>query len=141
MQEARQAIDERNHLRLWYAPVRVAGRPVFIGQISRDIGVRFTGKTWNLTTRKIDPDLNDSRESVWGGRQPQAPHGEMAQADDRDSTSRSRRVLNQRRGRLLAASQSHCPRRTARAGVRRSRARLTASPLAQPQGPLRTART
>jgi hypothetical protein len=28
----------------------------WIGQVSRDIGVRFTFKTWNLTTHKIDVD-------------------------------------------------------------------------------------
>lgn len=66
MQKARQTIDERNHLRLWYAPLRVDGKPVFVGQISRDIGVRLTWRTWNLTTHKIDPDLDDSRENVLG---------------------------------------------------------------------------
>jgi hypothetical protein len=66
MQNARATIDERNHLRLWAAPLRVAGTPVFVGQISRDIGVRFTLKTWNLTTHLIDPDLDDSRENVVG---------------------------------------------------------------------------
>jgi hypothetical protein len=66
MQKARETIHERNHLRLWYAPLRVAGKPVFVGQISRDIGVRLTLKTWNLTTHKIDPDLDDSRENVVG---------------------------------------------------------------------------
>ena len=33
--------------------------PVFIGQISRDIGVRFTTKT--ITTHKIDPDVDETR--------------------------------------------------------------------------------
>ena len=40
------------------------GKPVWIGQISRDIGVRFTMKTWNLTTHKIDPDVDDARDYV-----------------------------------------------------------------------------
>ena len=66
MQKARETIDERNHLRLWYAPLSVEGKPVFIGQISRDIGVRLTWRTWNLTTHLIDPDLDDSRENVMG---------------------------------------------------------------------------
>ena len=35
-----------------------------MGQISRDIGVRFTVKTWNLTTHKIDPDVDESRDYV-----------------------------------------------------------------------------
>ena len=32
--------------------------------MSRDIGVRFTFKTWNLTTHKIDPDVDDARDYV-----------------------------------------------------------------------------
>jgi hypothetical protein len=36
------------------------GTPVWIGQISRDIGVRFTRKT--ITTHKIDPDVDETRE-------------------------------------------------------------------------------
>jgi hypothetical protein len=32
--------------------------------VSRDIGVRFTYKTWNLTTHKIDPDVDDARDYV-----------------------------------------------------------------------------
>src|SRR5206468_9091885 len=45
-------------------PLRFQGKPVWIGQISRDIGVRFTLKTWNLTTHKIDPDVDDARDFV-----------------------------------------------------------------------------
>ncbi len=37
-----------------------------MGQVSRDIGVRFTTKTWNLTTHAIDPDIDDSRENMMG---------------------------------------------------------------------------
>ncbi len=44
-QKPRHDIHERNHLRLWYTPMRFDGKPVFIGQVSRDIGVRFTSKT------------------------------------------------------------------------------------------------
>ena len=36
------------------------GKNVWIGQISRDIGVRFTAKT--ITTHKIDPDVDETRE-------------------------------------------------------------------------------
>jgi hypothetical protein len=32
--------------------------------VSRDIGVRFTPKTWNLTTHRVDPDVDESREYV-----------------------------------------------------------------------------
>ena len=60
MQKARETVDERNHLRLWMTPVRYRGYPVWIGQISRDIGVRFTTKT--ITTHKIDPNVDETRE-------------------------------------------------------------------------------
>lgn len=41
-------------------PLRHEGKPVWIGQISRDIGVRFTSRT--ITTHKIDPDVDETRE-------------------------------------------------------------------------------
>jgi len=59
-QRARDNIHERNHLRLWLAPYRYEGKSVFLGQISRDVGVRFTKKT--ITTHKIDPDVDETRE-------------------------------------------------------------------------------
>jgi hypothetical protein len=62
LQKARHTINERLHLRLWITPLRFQGKPVWIGQISRDIGVRFTPKTWNLTTHKIDPYVDDARD-------------------------------------------------------------------------------
>jgi hypothetical protein len=64
LQRARRTINERLHLRLWLTPLRFQGEPVWIGQISRDIGVRFTPKTWNLTTHKIDPVVDDARDYV-----------------------------------------------------------------------------
>jgi hypothetical protein len=60
LQKARTSINKRNHLRLWLTPLRYEGKPVLIGQISRDIGVRFTWKT--ITTHKIDPDVDEARE-------------------------------------------------------------------------------
>jgi LssY C-terminus len=60
-QKARQSIHQRNHLRMWLTPLVYQGKPVWLGQISRDIGVRFTLKTWNLTTHKIDPDVDEAR--------------------------------------------------------------------------------
>ena len=59
-QKARDNIHERNHLRLWMSPARYQGQPVWLGQISRDIGVRLTTKT--ITTHKIDPDVDEIRE-------------------------------------------------------------------------------
>ncbi len=60
LQKARSSINERNHLRLWLTPMRYEGKPVWIGQISRDIGVRLTWKT--ITTHKIDANVDDTRE-------------------------------------------------------------------------------
>ena len=59
-QKARDNIHERNHLRLWLSPFRFEGKLVWMGQISRDIGVRWTKKT--ITTHKIDPDVDETRE-------------------------------------------------------------------------------
>ena len=66
LQKARDTISARNHLRLWHTPWRVEGKPVWVGQVSRDIGVRLTLKTWNLTTHRIDPDIDDARDNVLG---------------------------------------------------------------------------
>jgi len=60
LQKARSSINQRNHMRLWLTPMRYEGTPVWIGQISRDIGVRLTWKT--VTTHKIDPDVDETRE-------------------------------------------------------------------------------
>jgi len=62
MQKPRKSIHQRNHLRLWFTPMRVENKPVWIGQISRDIGVRFTTKTAFLLTHKIDPDVDEARD-------------------------------------------------------------------------------
>lgn len=61
-QKTRNNINQRLHFRLWYTPMRYRSKPVWIGAISRDIGVKFTWKTWYLTTHKIDPDVDDSRD-------------------------------------------------------------------------------
>jgi len=63
-QKPRRSIHERNHLRLWYSPLRFEGKPVFVGQVSRDIGVRFTTKTWPPVTHKIDPDIDEARHAI-----------------------------------------------------------------------------
>ncbi|HEX5137671.1 MAG TPA: LssY C-terminal domain-containing protein [Planctomycetota bacterium] len=64
LQRIRSSIHERLHLRLWRTPLRFERTPVWVGQVSRDIGVRFTLKTWNLSTHRIDPDVDESREYV-----------------------------------------------------------------------------
>src|SRR5262249_29119305 len=59
-QKARGDVNLRNHLRLWITPYRYQDKQVWIGQISRDIGVRAI---WGIppTTHKIDPDTDESR--------------------------------------------------------------------------------
>jgi hypothetical protein len=64
LQRSRHSINERLHLRLWLTPLRFHRQPVWVGQVSRDIGVRFTTRTWNLTTHRIDPDVDESRDYV-----------------------------------------------------------------------------
>ena len=59
VQKARNDINQRIHMRLWLAPVTVKGTTVWIGQISRDIGVELTRKT--ITTHKVDPEVDDAR--------------------------------------------------------------------------------
>ena len=61
LQKARSTINGRVHARFWLTPYSFEGRRVWIGQVSRDIGVRFTDKTWNLTTHKIAPDVDFDR--------------------------------------------------------------------------------
>jgi hypothetical protein len=61
LQKARSTIDERLHARLWLTPYSFNGRRVWVGQVSRDIGVRLTIQTWNLTTHKIGPDVDFDR--------------------------------------------------------------------------------
>jgi hypothetical protein len=61
VQKARSTINERVHARFWLTPYTFEGRRVWIGQVSRDIGVRLTDQTWNLTTHKIAPDVDFDR--------------------------------------------------------------------------------
>jgi len=61
MQKARSTIHQRNHLRLWKAPYSYEGKAVWIGQISRDIGVRFAVNAPFFVTHVIEPDLDEAR--------------------------------------------------------------------------------
>ena len=61
LQKARGTIHERNHLRLWLTPYRFRGDLVWLGQISRDIGVKLTLKSPTITTHVIDPDVDEAR--------------------------------------------------------------------------------
>jgi hypothetical protein len=60
LQKARDTIHQRNHLRLWLSPMLYQGKPVWVGQISRDIGSRLTIHSPTLTTHKIDPDVDEA---------------------------------------------------------------------------------
>jgi hypothetical protein len=64
LQKARDNIHQRNHLRLWLSPMRYHGKSVWVGQISRDIGSRFTIHSKYLTTHKIDPDVDEARTAL-----------------------------------------------------------------------------
>jgi hypothetical protein len=59
LQKTRGSVDERNHLRLWLAPITVDGKHLWVGQISRDIGVKLSSKTF--ITHKIDAVVDEAR--------------------------------------------------------------------------------
>jgi hypothetical protein len=63
-QRARHTIVQRNHMRLWLAPYTVEGRSVWVGQVSRDIGVKLTPHSPTLTTHVIDPLVDEARQFV-----------------------------------------------------------------------------
>ena len=63
LQKARGTIHQRNHLRLWLIPIRFQGKEVWVGSISRDIGVHFTTKPGHFVTHKIDEDIDEVRNS------------------------------------------------------------------------------
>ena len=62
MQKPRKTISARNHLRLWMTSLLYNSKPVWIGQISRDVGVHMTFKTWPPFTHKISPTVDEARE-------------------------------------------------------------------------------
>jgi hypothetical protein len=59
-QKARGTVDERNHLRLWQSPYRFEDKEVWVGQISRDIGVKLSSRTF--VTHEIDPQVDEARD-------------------------------------------------------------------------------
>jgi hypothetical protein len=61
-QKPRRTINQRNHFRLWMTPLRYRSKTVWIGTISRDIGIRFTTKAFLFMTHKIDSDIDESRD-------------------------------------------------------------------------------
>ncbi|MBW1829831.1 MAG: LssY C-terminal domain-containing protein [Deltaproteobacteria bacterium] len=63
LQKARGTIHQRNHLRLWLTPIQFRGKEVWVGSISRDIGVHFTSIPGHSVTHKIDEDIDEVRNS------------------------------------------------------------------------------
>jgi LssY-like putative type I secretion system component LssY len=61
LQKARDKISLRNHLRVWLAPFTINGQHVWVGQMSRDIGIKLTTQSWYLTTHRISPDVDQDR--------------------------------------------------------------------------------
>ena len=64
LQKARGDIHQRNHMRLWLSNIRYHDKPVWVGQISRDIGIRLTWHSSTFTTHKIDPDVDEARTAL-----------------------------------------------------------------------------
>ncbi len=64
MQRARSNVLQRNHLRLWLAPLQIEGKPVWVGQVSRDISVKLTTLSPNLATHVIAPNIDEAREHL-----------------------------------------------------------------------------
>jgi hypothetical protein len=62
LQRARRNIAQRNHMRMWLAPFTFEGKQVWVGQVSRDIGIKVTAKSPSLTTHIIDPNVDLARE-------------------------------------------------------------------------------
>ncbi|MBP0593922.1 LssY C-terminal domain-containing protein [Paraburkholderia sp. LEh10] len=64
LQKARGDIHQRNHMRLWLSNMRYHDKLVWVGQISRDIGIRLTWHSSTFTTHKIDPDVDEARTAL-----------------------------------------------------------------------------
>ena len=64
LQKARDNIHQRNHLRLWRSSMLYHGKPVWVGQVSRDIGSRLTIHSPTFTTHKIDPDVDEAARAL-----------------------------------------------------------------------------
>jgi LssY C-terminus len=65
LQRARELISQRNHMRLWLAPFLHEGRQVWVGQVSRDIGIKLTLQSPTVTTHIIDPEVDLTREYLF----------------------------------------------------------------------------
>lgn len=88
-QRSRTNLAQRNHLRLWLAPFTVEGRPVWVGQVSRDIGVKLTRKSPTITTHVIDPMVDESRQFMLESLLIHSRVGEFSFSRASDPASRS----------------------------------------------------
>jgi hypothetical protein len=59
LQRARETARERNHLRIWRTPLDIAGKPVWIGQISRDVALSWSWRSF--VGHEVDPDVDEAR--------------------------------------------------------------------------------
>ncbi len=57
--KTRETANERNQIRLWLSPMRFRDKPVWVGQISRDIQVR-----WLRNVFKIEPLVDEARAYI-----------------------------------------------------------------------------
>jgi len=64
-QRIRSSINERMHLRLWFTSNQFEGKTIWVGQVSRDIGVKFTLDGLRFTTHIIDPDVDEMRDYIF----------------------------------------------------------------------------
>jgi len=62
----RETTHERNELRLWLSPMSFEGKPVWVGEINRDIGLRIAGRS---IAYKVEPDMDEARtyflQTLW----------------------------------------------------------------------------
>ncbi len=57
--KTRETADERNHMRFWLTPLRYKGKQVWVGQISRDIKVRYLPGIF-----RIEPSVDEARSYI-----------------------------------------------------------------------------
>jgi hypothetical protein len=57
--KGRDSLHERNRMNLWLTPWIFKGKSVWIGNISRDIGIKRKSKSLNFAN-KIDPDIDNA---------------------------------------------------------------------------------
>jgi LssY C-terminus len=59
---SRWVAPQPHTLRLWLTPLRYQGKPIWVGQVSTDLGGRFAAS--GEGTRRIEPDVDEARNDV-----------------------------------------------------------------------------